>query len=224
MQKTVLLNDAAVVAIPIHENKEPMIDLREQQLIQYGPSPEIDNNQCYTYLRSGLYELLCKAQERLPDGLRLCVYEGWRSLELQQKLFDDRFNVLKKDFSNWTYEKLFWETCRLVSPVILLDGSRNVFPHSTGGAVDIYLIDQDDNLIDMGLSVANWFDDIDGGLSVTDSVKISPLTLKNRQLMSQALTAVGLVNYPNEYWHWSYGDRYWAYITHNSTAFYGAVD
>ena len=29
--------------------------------------------------------------------------------------------------------------------------------------------------------------------------------------MSRALSTAGFVNYPTEYWHWSYGDRYWAF-------------
>ncbi|SED95789.1 D-ala-D-ala dipeptidase [Streptomyces sp. TLI_105] len=35
------------------------------------------------------------------------------------------------------------------------------------------------------------------------------------------LTSTGLVNYPTEWWHWSYGDRYWAPATGAATAPYG---
>ncbi len=33
----------------------------------------------------------------------------------------------------------------------------------------------------------------------------------------------GLVNYPTEWWHWSYGDRYWALVTGAPHAPYGPV-
>jgi len=29
------------------------------------------------------------------------------------------------------------------------------------------------------------------------------------------------VNYPTEWWHWSYGDRYWAFVTGAPHALYG---
>lgn len=41
--------------------------------------------------------------------------------------------------------------------------------------------------------------------------------------MGDVLEAVGFVNYPTEYWHWSYGDRYWAYHKQKSNALYTSV-
>jgi len=35
------------------------------------------------------------------------------------------------------------------------------------------------------------------------------------------MAAAGFVNYPSEWWHWSYGDRYWAFTTGPSHARYG---
>jgi hypothetical protein len=35
------------------------------------------------------------------------------------------------------------------------------------------------------------------------------------------LAAAGLVNYPTEWWHWSFGDRYWAMATGSEAALYG---
>ena len=45
----------------------------------------------------------------------------------------------------------------------------------------------------------------------------------NRELLAQVLRGVGLVNYPTEWWHWSYGDRYWALMTGATSAVYGPV-
>ena len=38
-----------------------------------------------------------------------------------------------------------------------------------------------------------------------------------------SLRGAGLVNYPTEWWHWSYGDRYWALMTGARAALYGPV-
>lgn len=42
--------------------------------------------------------------------------------------------------------------------------------------------------------------------------------MNNREIMSKALASIGLINYPTDYWHWSYGDRYWAYQTEQAQA------
>lgn len=45
----------------------------------------------------------------------------------------------------------------------------------------------------------------------------------NRTVMAKALEEVGLVNCPTEWWHWSYGDRYWAMATGATAAIYGPL-
>jgi beta-lactamase class D len=45
----------------------------------------------------------------------------------------------------------------------------------------------------------------------------------NRHIMGTALQAAGFINYEREYWHWSYGDRRWAYYTHSPHAIYGSI-
>ncbi|WP_413254142.1 hypothetical protein OG754_38745 [Streptomyces decoyicus] len=42
--------------------------------------------------------------------------------------------------------------------------------------------------------------------------------------MGEALSSVGMVNYPTEWWHWSFGDRYWALCTGVAFAPYGPCD
>ncbi|MFD3503864.1 M15 family metallopeptidase [Streptomyces sp. NPDC058676] len=40
-------------------------------------------------------------------------------------------------------------------------------------------------------------------------------------ILRSALTAVGMVNYPTEWWHWSFGDQYWALVSGVDHAVYG---
>lgn len=220
----VSLVDSKVLSIPIQELHEPLVDLREQSTILFGPSPEIPDNSDYTKLRKSVYLKLIEAQKTLPNGLQFCVYEGYRSLKLQHKLFEDRYLLLKQERPNWDHVQLFYETTKLVSPVTNLDGSRNIPPHSTGAAIDIYLVDSNKEIVDMGIKVADWMQDIDGSISKTNSAKISDIARQNREIMSYALSKVGFVNYSGEYWHWSYGDRYWAYHVGAKEAMYGTVE
>ena len=217
-----LISDPKVLAIPIHDNGDTWVDLTKQNALVYGPSPEVLNNQDYTYLRKTVYDKLIEAQGKLPKGLRFCLYEGYRSLALQKMIFDKQFNNVTKRHPEWSAQQLFIETTKLVSPVVNPDHSHNIPPHSTGSAIDVYLINDEEKPIDMGIHPKDWMQDADGILSLSASEHISAVAKRNRQIMSDALSAVGFVNYPTEYWHWSYGDRYWAYIKRQPHAIYGS--
>ena len=223
VHKIVSIVDPKVLCIPIEESSEELVELNEQSLISFGPSPEVPNNLDYTKLRNSVYQKLVAAQKNLPEGLRLCLYEGYRSLDLQNKLFEDKYQLLKQEHSDWDHEQLFHQAVKLVSPTINLDGSHNIPPHCTGAAVDVYLIDDDGKAVDMGIHPADWMQDMDGSISQTNSSKISDIARQNREIMSSALTKAGFVNYPTEYWHWSYGDRYWAYNVRAEKALYGII-
>jgi D-alanyl-D-alanine dipeptidase len=220
--KILLIADPQIVAIPIKEGHEPMIELRDHPHpgIALGPSPEIPDNTDYTRVRKTVYEKLLAAQKLLPNGLHFCLYEGYRSLRLQKMLFDNRCKKLEKLHPDWDPTQIFNEATRLVSPVTHLDGSKNIPPHSTGGAFDIYLLDAKGNALDMGIHPKDWMQDNDGSISLTASTKISAIAQVNRKIMSTALSAVGFVNYTAEYWHWSYGDRYWAHQQGKTNAIY----
>lgn len=224
----ILIADSKILSIPIKENYDEMIDIRNAPFIEttffYGPSPEIEHNLDYTKMRKSVYERLKKAQTLLPKGLYFCLYEAYRSLSLQEMLFTHRLAKLKKKYPDWPFEKIFVETTKMVSPVINQDGTRNIPPHSTGGAIDVYLIDNNGHSIDMGIHPKDWMEDIDGMLSETLSSHISDKAIKNRAMMAQALSSVGFINYQTEYWHWSYGDRFWAYHDHSPHALYGSYE
>lgn len=215
-----LISDPKVLSIPVYENNDEWIDLRAQKTIILGPSPEIPNNQDYTYLRKTVYEKLKLAQNQLPEEYHFCLYEGYRSITLQKMLFEKQYNNIKTQHPDWNEKDIFTETTKLVSPVINPDNTPNIPPHSTGAAIDVYLIDDKGEVIDMGIHPKNWMNDKDGRLSQTDSSAISLIAKRNRQIMSTVLLDAGFVNYPTEYWHWSYGDRYWAYMTHHQHAIY----
>jgi D-alanyl-D-alanine dipeptidase len=216
--------DPCVLAIPIQENNERMVDIKDQTSLAYGPSPEIPNNTDYTKMRKSVYERLIHAQHLLPQGLKICLYEGYRSLKLQQTLFENRWALVQKLHPNWSHKQLFKETTRIVSPVTNEDGTSNIPPHGTGAAVAVYLIDEKGQALDMGIHAQDWMQDKDGSISQTDSQKISIKAQENRRIMNTALSSAGFVNYPTEYWHWSYGDRYWAYQLGKPHALYGCVD
>lgn len=98
-----------------------------------------------------------------------------------------------------------------------------VAPHSAGAAVDLTLADADGRELDLGTRM-NATPEESAGACYTRAENISDGARSHRAVLSTALTAAGLVNYPTEWWHWSYGDRYWALGTGAAAAHYGPVE
>ena len=111
---------------------------------------------------------------------------------------------------------------KIISPILQPDGQLNAPPHSTGGAIDLCLIEEMGDLLDMEAVLENHFE-IDPSILQTDSNLIGETARNNRNIMSAALEAVGFVSYEKEYWHWSYGDRRWAFKTQSDHAIYGSL-
>ena len=57
-----------------------------------------------------------------------------------------------------------------------------------------------------------------------DCPDISKEAEKNRKILNNALSEVGFVNYPSEWWHYSFGDRLWAKLTGSKIAIFGKMD
>lgn len=81
-------------------------------------------------------------------------------------------------------------------------------PHPTGGAVDLTLSGADGAALPLPACCAG---------------PIPPPDAKTGRLLAEALVTAGLVNYPARWWHWSYGDRFWAWVARSPHARYGPV-
>ncbi len=55
----------------------------------------------------------------------------------------------------------------------------------------------------------------------TDYPHLSETARRHRQILCTAMEGAGFSNYPEEWWHWSYGDSGWALRTGTATAWYG---
>jgi D-alanyl-D-alanine dipeptidase len=224
LSKIQYIADSEILAIPIVECHEPMIDLKSQHELVYGPPPENPLTEPdYTQLRETIFTKLCAAQKDLPQGWVFRVYEGFRSLKVQHMLFEEEYARVQARYPDKNHEELFRETTRLISPVKNLDGSTNIPPHHTGAAVDVEIMDLSGKLVDMGMAIADWVC-VNPDLCLSDCSFLSPEAQKNRQILLDVMAAHNFVNYPMEWWHFSYGDRYWAYYKKVSQAFYGPVN
>jgi len=214
----------AVQAIPIEECGEPLVDIRQAGGLLYGPPPECEHTEPdYTRLRLSVYNRLLKAQSLLPDGLKFRLYEGYRSLNVQGWLFDQERQRVQARNPDLSDEALWLETTRLVSAPFTFDGKPNTPPHSTGAAVDLEIIDAQGNVIDFGMEVGDWIN-VTPALCRTETEGLSDIARSNRELLVTVMSGVGFVNYPEEWWHFSYGDQFWACLSDQPNAIYGRID
>lgn len=202
---TILLSDPRVSAVPVIGCGEPLVELDDS----FGPA--------HAAVRASLAQRLRLARDLLPGGVGLRVVEGHRSLADQQAILARYAAQLSLLHPRATDAELTRLTSRFVAPV-------EVAPHVAGAAVDLTLTSAADGRdLDLGTPIDATPEE-SGGACFLDSPRVVGSARANRDVLARALSGAGLVNYPTEWWHWSYGDRYWAVCTGAPAALYAAVD
>ena len=210
--------DSKVKSIALDEIDEEVVDLLKINNTRIRPLSVIDPQYKNTYegfskVRLGVYEKLVKMLELLPKNIGIAYFEGFRPLWKQKEYFDKKFKEILVEVKD--KELAYQETTKHVSPFI-----DNIPTHGTGAAIDITLFETKDEgevLIDMGM-----FDTIYGHnpAQETFSENTTQQQRKNRMMLLNAAARSGLVNYGFEWWHYSYGDKAWAYVK-KQKAIYG---
>lgn len=198
-----LLSDPRVSDVPAIESGEDLVDVRDIPELALDLRKQ-DATGAWARLRASVAERLLAAQSSLPAGVRLLVIEGHRPAALQQRYFEEHCADLARTHPDWRPEHLVAEASKHISPLA-------VAPHPCGAAVDLTLTAGGVEL-DMGTPV-NATPEASAGACFTAAENITEEAALWRRVLSDALSGVGLVNYPPEWWHWSYGDRYWAAVT-----------
>lgn len=214
VSEIVLMGDARVAAVPVNEVDDDLIDVRSVADLSVDELKALPDG-AYANLRSGLVERLLFAQERLRDDHRLLLVEGYRPGDVQERYFNGYRHHLETLDPTMDERESFRLASRYVSP-------PRVAPHVSGGAIDLTLVDRAGDPVDMGTAINATPEDTAGGCYFSAD-NISTEARHHRGLLASALTDAGLVNYPTEWWHWSFGDRYWALMTRNPAAIYGSV-
>jgi D-alanyl-D-alanine dipeptidase len=210
----VLLSDARIAAIAVKDCGEPLVDLRTVAALRVDPR-QADPAGAYALVRAGVVDRLVTAQSLLDRGLRLLVIEGYRPQALQERYFRGYLDRLRAAHPDWSAARLDERASRYIAP-------PQVAPHVCGAAVDLTLVDEGGAELPMGTEVNADPEDSDGRCD-TGAPDLPVVARANRRILSTALGTAGFVNYHTEWWHWSYGDRYWAFRTGRDAARYGPV-
>ena len=200
--------------IPIIECSEPLVNyLKLSPRIVPGKGRWEYSRE--SLLRESVANRLVRAASALPNGYKLAVLEGWRPPHIQKRMYLASYNRWKERHPEWSDIALRRLANRFTAPI----HPKVPPPHTTGGALDVWLANEAGEILDhirpyeVGDRIA--YPTITKGLGAT--------ALGHRRILAEALISSGITNYPSEYWHWSYGDQGWAYRGNHSHAIYGPI-
>lgn len=151
-------------------------------------------------------------QEKYP-GLTLFITYGYRTLEIQTRRFERELQRCKAPISaekkkEFTHKKIAYP---------------EVAGHPTGGAVDITIFDNKKNtFLDMGCKISDFSKSADN-LRATFSRMLNKIQKNNRKLLHDILFKQGFCPFYEEWWHFSYGDKEWAWFYNKNYAIYDQI-
>lgn len=197
--------------IKIKECSEPLVDIKKlcPGLVI---APRIKKEK-RALLRKTVVKMVCRAKKYLPKGMTFIVESAWRPQYTQKEIYRDFVEHLSKKHPSWPKPKIIKEVETYVAP----PEGKYASGHLTGGAVDLRLW-KNGRKIPMNSSKLSYQEN-----AKSHQPKLPAHLQRNRQIMFGALRKAGLSNYPKEYWHWSYGDIWWAKRNKKKTAIYGVV-
>jgi len=163
------------------------------------------------FLRLTVARMLKKALASLPRGMTFIINDAWRPAVVQERIRQEFFFRFKEKNPNWSTARIRKEVDKYVAP----SQGGKVSGHMTGGAVDLRLL-SNGRKVPMKSSKLSYQEN-----AQSNQPKLSKYLQRNRAIMFQALQNAGLSNYPQEYWHWSYGDYYWARRNKKKIAIFG---
>ena len=200
--------------IKIVDNGEPLVNF-----VEHCPQVLLDrprfNYRRETLLRKTAADKLCQAAALMPPGYRIAILEGWRAPHIQRRMYMAGWNRFKERHPEWSDVQLKRVVNRYTAPI----HDRVPPPHTTGGAMDVSLVNDAGELYD----VRSPYEPYDPACFALKAPNLTDEARKNRQILSDAMEEAGITNYPSEFWHYSYGDQGWAYRGGHTAAIYGAI-
>ncbi len=181
------------------------------------------------FLREEVIFRLEKAQERLQvlkHGCRLKIFDAYRPLGVQKFMIEYDTNRVAQERYGSSFDVLTLSEQERVEKVVSHfwspisdDVALNPPPHSTGGALDLTIVDSNGVALDMGTQIDELVDASESDYYYNSGTDYQ----KNRELLVEVMEYAGFVQLPTEWWHFSYGDQIWAVGKNRVDAKYGKV-
>lgn len=174
----------------------------------------------HCYVREEVYQMLIDAANRLPTGYQFKIYDAWRPFALQQELYEVYSDKIINEFH---LEGSSEEQKRAVIKKFVSEPvwDRDVPPvHTTGGAIDLTIIGKDGHELEMGTGFDAFSDKT--CTSFFEKNEENVVVRNNRRILYHVMTEAGFTNLPSEWWHFDYGDRFWAFYNKKPALYRGA--
>jgi len=208
---TVGLPAFSIRAVKECENGEPMIDIKKSGIkLFFGGRLDKDEK---VFLRKSVADKIVSAAKLLPNGTCFIIYDAHRPLKYQQQSWERAYKYYKSLYPNETDEQITLRTRRVIA-----DPRHGHGGHQTGGAIDIGLCDENGTELDMGTP----YNSVDR--NIRTNANVNKTAQDNRKLLCKIMKRQKFVNYPNEWWHFCYGDQMWAAYSGKKTCPYGMVE
>lgn len=174
-------------------------------------------NQCF--VRKEVYQKLLLASTYLPRGIRFKILDAWRPFRLQEELYEVYSAQIIRKFDMVSAGEE--EQKKLIAQFVSEPSTNRDIPpvHTTGGAVDLTLVNENGEELNMGTE----FDAFSASAYTAYYEDGTDIEVRdNRRILYHAMTSAGFTNLPSEWWHFDYGDRFWAHY-HKQPAIYRGV-
>ena len=197
--------------VHVHECFDPLVDFLPHRHIIFNKETLEDP----ILIRKQVLFKIYNIADKLPDGLNLKIYKVFRSRIKMNDIFESVITEITAENPGiGRHEAMKLAKFKSDDPKGSLGG------HETGGAVDVALCDDNGVDIDYGTKFHEYNDS-----TFTYSSHITKEQRKNRKNLVKIMKKQGFVNFPGEWWHFSYGDRMWAaYKGKRDGGIYGSAE
>ena len=217
--------------IPIVESNEPLVEIPLEKFAVESPHPYMKLGAPYGeyspyYLRESVVERLISAQNNLSQflpGWRIQIFDAYRPVAVQEFMVNYSFKQalqerrLKETEISSTQSQKVWQEVYKIWAKPSLDKNTPP-PHSTGGAVDVTLIDEYGKIINMGSPIDELSDRSLPNYYALDDNSQSGYYHERRELLHSVMEKAGFCRNPREWWHFSFGDQMWAWLNNQANS------
>ncbi|MDY6937557.1 MAG: M15 family metallopeptidase [Cyanobacteriota bacterium] len=223
--------------VPICECGEPLVPIPPDRFAFESPHPYEKIGAPYGkrspfFLRQGVLDRLIAAQTHLQQqqpGWRIQIFDAYRPVEVQQYMVDYTFEETVRSRGLSLAELTPTQRQEILSQVYQFWAVPSLDPalpppHSTGAAIDVTLVDAENRPVDMGSPIDEMSPRSYPNHFAQSTDAIARQYHHHRQRLADAMTSAGLIQHPREWWHFSFGDQLWVWLSRStSTARYGRV-
>ncbi|OHA47826.1 MAG: hypothetical protein A2806_02155 [Candidatus Terrybacteria bacterium RIFCSPHIGHO2_01_FULL_48_17] len=209
--------------IELFDTTEPFVDIAQacpSVMVRLYQSKNILREDNRAVVRLGIGILLNATAKNLPSDITLVVRDAWRAPRTQAGIHENQAEQIERLGLAQNREEARKQADRFAVPA----DDTYPPPHTTGGAIDVTLAyAKTGRLLPMRKAFkrcvpTEWQDQ-----KYRDYQNLPAYILRNRRILRKTMEAVGFASIPNEWWHFSYGEFWWAARTNKKRTLYLSV-